>query len=253
MRGGTNGDFGTVFRISNRGRLTSLYSFTGGGEGESPDGGLVQGNDGNFYGTTFKGGTNAGYKPGYGTFFKITTNGTLTALHFFDFNGGCGPMAALMQGRDGRFYGTTSLGGSNGAGTVFRISPSGTFVRLYSFTGKDDGGGPRCALVQGRDDNIYGTACKSGVVPCEGTFFRLTVTSRAAPVIQSYVAANAMFTLAWSTEPEGMYQVQYNADLSPTNWLNLGGVITASGATFHITTSFTTLERFYRVVLVPEP
>ena len=52
------GDYGTVFKISTNGALTSLYSFTGGNDGGYPVAGLVQGSDGNFYGTTYYGGTN---------------------------------------------------------------------------------------------------------------------------------------------------------------------------------------------------
>ena len=102
--GGTNGGYGTVFKISTNGALTTLYSFTGGNDGANPDAGLVQGSDGNFYGTTYGGGTN-----GAGTVFKISTNGALTSLYSFTGgNDGANPYAGLVQGSDGYFYGTTS-------------------------------------------------------------------------------------------------------------------------------------------------
>ena len=76
--GGTNGDNGTVFKITSAGALTSLYSFTGGNDGGSPWAGLVQGSDGSLYGTTELGGSNS-----LGTVFKISTNGALTSLSTF--------------------------------------------------------------------------------------------------------------------------------------------------------------------------
>ena len=94
---------GTVFKISTNGALTSLYSFTGGNDGANPVAGLVQGSDGNFYGTTSGGGTNDA-----GTVFKISTNGALTSLYSFTGgNDGAYPYAGLVQGSDGNFYGTT--------------------------------------------------------------------------------------------------------------------------------------------------
>ena len=83
----------------------------------------MQAADGNFYGTTEKGGTTGGdcfY--GCGTIFKITPSGTLTTLHSFDSDDGSEPQEGLIQATDGNFYGTTALGGANGYGTVFRLS-----------------------------------------------------------------------------------------------------------------------------------
>jgi uncharacterized repeat protein (TIGR03803 family) len=152
--GGTNGGNGTVFKISTNGALTSLYSFTGGDDGASPNG-LVQGSDGNFYGTTSYGGnTNRTYfVQGCGTVFKISPNGFLTSLYSFNStNDGDWPEAGLVQGRDGNFYGTTSDGGTNGYGTVFKVNTNGALTTLYSFGGARPNG-----LVQGSDGNFYGT------------------------------------------------------------------------------------------------
>jgi uncharacterized repeat protein (TIGR03803 family) len=105
---------GTIFKITPAGALTTLYSFCEQGD-YCPDGfdpsGLIQGSDGNFYGTTLSGGgNNLGY-PGFGTVFKITPAGTLTTLHAFDGTDGDEPGYGVIQGPDGNFYGTTSFGG----------------------------------------------------------------------------------------------------------------------------------------------
>src|ERR1022692_4369163 len=76
--GGANGGYGTVFKITPGGTLTTLYSFcsqSGCTDGAGPEAGLVQAANGNFYGTSYYGGTNGG------TVFKITPGGTLTTLH----------------------------------------------------------------------------------------------------------------------------------------------------------------------------
>jgi uncharacterized repeat protein (TIGR03803 family) len=173
--GGTNG-YGTVFQISTNGALITLYSFTGGSDGRTPgDAGLVQGSDGNFYGTTVGGGTN-----NWGTVFKISAGGTLTTLYSFTGypNDGAGPRAGLVQGSDGFFYGTTSAGGTNDQGTVFKIATNGTLTILYSFpggsgTGGTGGGGPN-GLVQGSDGFLYGTTGWGGTYN-DGTVFKITI------------------------------------------------------------------------------
>jgi uncharacterized repeat protein (TIGR03803 family) len=77
----------------------------------------MQGTDGALYGTTFGGGS-----LGYGTVFKLNTNGTgFTVLLNFDGPTGANPVAGLMQGADGALYGTTVQGGSANVGTVFRL------------------------------------------------------------------------------------------------------------------------------------
>jgi uncharacterized repeat protein (TIGR03803 family) len=146
---------GTVFKITRKGQLTTLYSF-GGADGERPFAGLIQATDGNFYGTTSEGGTN-----GYGTVFKITGKGTLTTLHSFDGSDGEFPSAGLIQAVDGDFYGTTATGGA-GNGTVFKITAGGTLRTLHNFEGTN-GIGPYGGLIQATDANFYLTTEFGGI------------------------------------------------------------------------------------------
>ena len=178
--GGTYGGYlggGTVFRISPSGSVTNLHSFVGPPtDGIAPYAGLVQGSDGNFYGTTYEGGANGGGTNVGGTVFRISPSGTYTNLHSFTGTNGDGvfPYAPLVQGSDGNFYGTTYRGGTNKAGTVFRISPSGTYTSLYSFGSYPaDGGLPLAGLVQGSDGNFYGTTVNGGT-NSDGTVFRIS-------------------------------------------------------------------------------
>jgi uncharacterized repeat protein (TIGR03803 family) len=243
--GGTNGGYGIMFKISTNGALTSLYSFNG-TNGAFPNG-LVQGSDGNLYGTTVQGGTNGGY----GTVFQINPNGALASLYSFSYNDvGFNPSAVLVQGSDGNLYGTTvNSSVLHYAGTVFRISTNGALSTLYSFTNGVDGGEPN-GLVQGRDGSFYGTT-QFGGAGGYGTFFRLTMVS-AATVFQSVALTNGTLSLTWSTEAGGTYQLQYNSDLSSSNWASLGSALTATGATLSVTDSVTNgPQRFYRLVLLP--
>jgi uncharacterized repeat protein (TIGR03803 family) len=154
-----------------------LYSFTDGNDGANPFASLVQASDGNFYGTTFYGGTN-----GYGTIFQITTGGVLTPLYSFTGgNDGANPRAGLVQANDGNLYGTALNGGTNGYGTVFRITTGGVLTTLYSFTDYYDGAYPQAGLVQASDGNLYGTTLHGGDFN-EGTIFQITTGGVETPL-----------------------------------------------------------------------
>jgi uncharacterized repeat protein (TIGR03803 family) len=149
-----------------------LYSFQGGTDGASPNAGLVEGRDGNFYGVTPGGGTNNN-----GTVFKITPAGTQTVLYRFagQPNDGASPyQSGLILASDGNFYGTTNNGGAYGnRGTVFKITPSGTETVLWSFGNGSDGAYPNVGLVQATDGNFYGTTTMGGANGA-GTIFKIT-------------------------------------------------------------------------------
>jgi uncharacterized repeat protein (TIGR03803 family) len=174
--GGVN-TWGTIFKITSEGLLTTLHSFQF-VDGAIPRGTLVQGTDGNFYGTTWQGGVNSacfdGNERRCGTVFKITPDGTFSTLYSFCAQSlctdGANPVAGLVQGSDGNFYGTTYLGGSSeictgGCGTVFKITPAGDLTTLHSFciqSGCPDGMLINASLVLGSDGNFYGTASEGG-------------------------------------------------------------------------------------------
>jgi uncharacterized repeat protein (TIGR03803 family) len=177
IAGGAHPDYGTVFKMTAGGVVTTLHSFDG-SDGASPQAGLVQGTDGNFYGTTAVGGANNSCPNGCGTVFKITPDGELTTLHSFDGSDGNGPQAGLVQGTDGNFYGTTYSGGANNScssacGTVFKINPRGRVTTLHTFDGTD-GANPFARLVQGTDGNFYGTTAGGGANLYYGTVFKIT-------------------------------------------------------------------------------
>jgi uncharacterized repeat protein (TIGR03803 family) len=171
VTGGTSS--GAVFKITPAGVETVLHSFVGGTtDGAMPQAALIQGIDGDFYGTTANGGTGSN-----GTVFKITSTGVESILHsFVPGIDGSDPVAALVQGTDGNFYGTTAGGGTGGSGTVFKITPTGVETVLYSFAGGTaDGSVPSAALTQGSDGNFYGTTAAGGTFGF-GTLFKITPT-----------------------------------------------------------------------------
>ena len=113
-----------IFEVTPGGALTTLHSFNR-TDGLNPNGTLVRGSDGNFYGTTLQGGAH-----GDGTVFQMTPAGALISLHSFAGTDGVNPNGGLIQ-VNGKFYGTTYTGGANNYGTVYSLTlppPSTTAV-----------------------------------------------------------------------------------------------------------------------------
>ncbi|MEI9864674.1 MAG: choice-of-anchor tandem repeat GloVer-containing protein [Limisphaerales bacterium] len=242
-QGGTNGGYGTIFKISTNGTFQSMWSFNqtnGSNPGTAP---LVFGPDGNLYGTTITGGTNENY----GTIFRITPSGTFTSLVSLDGNTmGASVNAGLLLGTNGNFYGATYGGG----GSIFEVTPNGTFTTLYVFDGSQ-GIGPLGTLVQGTDGNLYGTTQTGGAYDL-GTVFRLSFTAPDAPVILSVSATNGTLDLTWSSVSGQNYQLQSNPDLTTTNWTDVNPPVTATDVTTSGTDTIgPEAQRFYRVELLP--
>jgi uncharacterized repeat protein (TIGR03803 family) len=234
--GGSN-SYGTVFKITVSGNLTTLHNFDG-GDGANPYAGLVQATNGNFYGTTTGGGATSN-----GTVFKITPSGELTTLYNFCSQNHCtdgaNPVAALIQATDGSFYGTTSYGGANYEGTVFRVTPGGKLKTLYSFCSRKracaDGVAPYAALIQTSNGDLYGTTSGAGANGDYGTVFKITPNGKLT-TLHSFDGGDGANPTA------GLLQAT-NGNLYGTT---TGGGATSNGTVFQITPSgkLTTLYSF---------
>ena len=195
--GGANG-LGAFMKVTPDGTGTVLYSLTpGDAEGMTPFANVIQGADGDFYGTTYYGGSKS-----VGTVYKITAAGVYTNLAVFDnANGGAYyPYTGLVQASDGNFYGTTLRGGTSDQGTVYRVTPQGTLTVLFNFTGPD-GANPEGALIVGPDGALYGTTLIGGTNN-RGTVYRITLDGKLTTVY-SFTALGAYTSTGVGTNPDG--------------------------------------------------
>lgn len=218
--GGCHGG-GVAFKITPAGAYTKIHDFCTGActDGTTPQG-LVQGTDGNFYGTALSGGANSA-----GTVFKMTSAGVVTTLYAFCAKGAAGcpdginPAAALVQGNDGNFYGSTDGDDSN-SGTIFKITPAGALTTLYSLNTGTIGAEPLAPLILGNDGNFYGGIYRN--YPdgnCCGYLFKMTPAG-AVTVLHPFLGTdgNGVFGMVEATGGS-FYGVTYNGGSS-----NLGTV-----------------------------
>lgn len=178
-QGGADGA-GTVFMIAPTGKESILHNFKGRpDDGSFPEGPLLIGRNGNYYGTTTSGGADDN-----GTVFRITPTGKESIL--YNFKGGTdgsSPKGGLIMGRDGNLYGTTIFGGNNilladlqdssaGNGVVFEVTPQGLERVLHRFGDGSNGADPETGLVISRSGNLYGTTPAGGAHD-KGVIFKI--------------------------------------------------------------------------------
>jgi uncharacterized repeat protein (TIGR03803 family) len=183
---------GTIFKASPSGVLTTLHSFDY-TDGDGPSADMVQGADGDFFGTTVSGGTSTACDGrGCGTIFKISSQGSFTSLHSFVFSDGGEPFAPLVQASDGALYGVTFEGGdvgfqgcSGGCGTIFKIAPGGLFAIAHKFD-PAEGGRVFAGLVQATNGSLYGSDAYEGSA---GDIFEFTLP-RTLAVVYSFTVAS---------------------------------------------------------------
>lgn len=242
---------GSFFRITLGGTLTTLYAFSStGNSGANPYDKLVQGANGDFYGTAAVNGENT-----QGTVFRLTPAGVLTTLHSFAGTDGAQPEAGLVLATDGNFYGTTDAGGTNNLGTIFKITPSGTFTSLHSFD-NTDGAMPTGGLMQATNGTLYGTTYEGGTG--DGTVFSLSENLGAFVEIQP------------TSGKEGIKISILGQGFTPSSIVKFGGVqattVTRAGSTLltatvptgaltgsvTVTTGSTTLTSNQKFLVTPQ-
>ena len=226
-------DAGTFFRFSLTGGFTRIYSFNGAAPNNNPvtpNSTLVQGIDGNFYGTSAYGGSQGG-----GAIFAVTNTGGVNLLHSFpQLNAGAG--ATLSLGADGSFYGTVATNGFNRNGSLFRITAAGGFG-TYAFgpldTNADNAGGanPIGALAADSAGDLYGT-CAAGGTHGSGVIFRLSgqefsppffIASTNSPVAETNLLVGASYSLV--EQASGSAPLTYQ-------WIRDGTNVTDGGDIF---------------------
>ena len=161
--------------------ITVLHSFDY-DDGQYPEGRLVEGTDGAFYGTTYGGGARH-----LGEIFRIDAAGQFTILHSFIGDDGESLDSGLVLMDDGRFYGTTpqtvfchgSLCSGYG-GTVFRVAADGTFATLHTFIGTAGGWQPG-PLARGGSGLLYGLTVQGGT-GSEGTAYAIATDGTQVPL-----------------------------------------------------------------------
>jgi uncharacterized repeat protein (TIGR03803 family) len=191
---------GSVFRIDHKtNAVTILHAFSGGADGGHPLTRLTPGPDGQYYGTTFDGGSATCGVAGCGTVFKIDpSSGALTTLHAFagGASDGAFPLGSLVFDKSGMIYGTTEGGGEKSSGTIYRLDPAtGEVTLLHTFTFFDNNGAfPNAGLTfNGAGTLLYGTAFFGGINGCRnagdagcGTVFSFDPGSGALTVLQHF-------------------------------------------------------------------
>ena len=181
---------GAVYQFNAAGLVTVLHGFNDTPDGGTPNGGLVLGSDGNFYGTTEYGGTSH-----LGTVYRISQEGTYEQLISFDNSNGAQPFGQMIQATDGNFYGTTVGGGSLLNGTVFQLTPAGVLTTEYNFTySGSDGAQPKGTLVQGADGRLYGTSQAGGLYGL-GTVFALDLNLGSTLTLLSAASVKGGFAI----------------------------------------------------------
>jgi uncharacterized repeat protein (TIGR03803 family) len=180
---------GTFYEMTPAGKVTPLHTFEP-AQVAGSSGAVIEGNNGNFYGTDIGGGNGAG------TIYEATPAGGITVLYTFcsltDCKDGSTPYGAMIIGSDGNFYGTTYAGGANttacngGCGTLFQITPAGKLTTLYSFCSQAncaDGSQPEGGLLQETNGTFYGTTYSGGTYGL-GTVYSLSTPTTQTPFVK---------------------------------------------------------------------
>jgi uncharacterized repeat protein (TIGR03803 family) len=235
---------GTIFKVNTNGTgFTTVYNFRAGGynsafvatnsDGFHPQAGLILSSN-TLYGTALDGGNS-----GFGTVFKLNTNGTgFTVLHRFTAIGpspatnsdGGWPSGGLVVS-DNTFFGTANIGGSSGFGTVFAVNTDGTgYTNLHSFNGLDARFPSGGLVLSG--NTLYGTASEGGSSD-NGSVFAIHIDGTGFTNLHSFTAYSppAYFTNSDGGQPLGGLILSGNTLYGAT----AGGGSSGMGTLFSLT------------------
>jgi len=202
--GGT-GFYGTFYKMTLSGEITTLYSFceTLCLDGYGPNG-IMQASDGNFYGTAGFGGAFS-----EGTLFQLTPAGQFKLLHTFcsvppNCADGYHPFYPPIQASDGNFYGTAFGGGTSGepwgGGVLYELTSTGTFEVIYNFCssntryGCEHGTGPM-SIVQDAKGDFFGTTDYGGNSDA-GIVFEISASTNQLTVLHSFDVTDGEYPIA---------------------------------------------------------
>jgi uncharacterized repeat protein (TIGR03803 family) len=214
---------GSVFSLNpGDSSFTNLYNFTNGVDGSTPIADLAI-SGGTLYGTTSAGGTNF---PGWGTIFKLNTDGTgFGNLYEFAQNkNGTQPAAGLLVS-DSTLYGTTPNTGGAIGGTVFRLGMDGSGFTVLA--NGNDGAQPLGGLVL-LGDSFYGTTSAGGVAG-EGVVFKVGTNGTGFTTLHAFPLAT------YDPASGGNYYTNSDGAIPVGTLASSGGVLygtTELGGTF---------------------
>jgi uncharacterized repeat protein (TIGR03803 family) len=164
----------------------TLYTFTGGADGGSPNSTIVRDSEGNLYGTTFAGGA-----ANLGTVYKVDKTGKETVLYSFTGPPDGEHPGDLLRDAAGNLYGPNYEGGANGFGAIFKVDTTGKESLLYSFQSGTDGEYPGSGLIEDGAGNLYGTTGYGGKSG-NGTVFKLSKWGKET-ILHSFNGANGQY------------------------------------------------------------
>jgi uncharacterized repeat protein (TIGR03803 family) len=164
---------GNIYQLTSAGVYKSLHTFSGGDCG--PASSLIQGADGNLYGTLY----NCSISSILGCVYKITTAGVFTEIYGFTSAAGYGPCTGVIQGKDGKLYGATNQGAANNFGNIYKLTTAGVHTDLHDFNQTtdascvDNAGRTNVNLLQVTDGSFYGVNGSYGPNG-NGSIYKLT-------------------------------------------------------------------------------
>lgn len=169
-------------------------------DGSRPVGGLIRGQDGNFYGTTSRGGDFD-----KGTLFRVGPDGNgFETLHHFagaPLHGDSPRYGTLARDGAGGYFGTTFAGGTADAGTLFRLDPGAPAPNvqiLFSFPSTS--AHPHAGVILAHDGlHLYGTTgevVSNAAVTSYGSVFGIATDGSGFNVIHGFAGTDGSNPLA---------------------------------------------------------